>query len=182
MTWRTYWRRCKSAQQSTEDTTDVIAQTSRLQLIMATVFSILSFMPLYISSTTGAASGSAPGPTNSPLNTTSSTGSDDYYLDLETFGHNPYLREAAMACLVICIIPGVDTFLDILPPAVTKAVFLEEKRLTKGHNHLANMIRLTLAERAMFIIGRRCEASYCCWRRASLLAEDSHHFDTLAPC
>ncbi len=173
MTWRTYWRRWQTAQQSKEDTTDVIAQTSRLQLIMATVFSILSFMPLYISSTTGGVNnGAGAGATNGQLNTTTmlnlstnqiAGSDDDYYLDLESFGHNPYLRQAAMACLVICIIPGVDTFLDILPPVVTKVLFLEEKRLTKGHNHLANVIRLTLVERAMFITGTVLASWFLLW-------------------
>ena len=168
MTWRKYWRQCLSANQSHEEkATDIIVLTSRLQLIMATVFSVLSFMPLYITSTTGSTNGSGamghPNATSSNIDTnlTASFSDDDYYLNLEDYGHSPYLRQAAVACLIICIIPGVDTLIDVLPPSVTKALFLEEKRLTKGHNQAANIIRLTLAERVMFIAGILCLSILC---------------------
>lgn len=151
---------------------------------MAVTFSILSFMPLYISSTTNGFAVGVTGNDDS-TNTTMSVGDDDYtYLDLEHYGHSPYLRQAAMACLIICVIPGVDTLVDITPSFITKALFLEEKRLPNYHNNAANMIRLTLPERVMFITGILCLSVLCVcpsWTRGNTEISSGGDFRTATP-
>lgn len=117
------------------DVTAAVTATSRaiyfshVQLGMAAFFAFLCFIPFF-----------RPSP---------SYKGDDYYIVSPAFSGDPFFVSAVLAPLMVAILPFADMVLDLVPASV---FFLPEQALPRVVQK-TEMVRLTDAERSLFILG-----------------------------
>ena len=109
---------------------EVRTKASLVILGLAIIFSILCFIPIFISHHV--------------------TDYDDYiYRDSQ----DVYFRQAAISCLIICVVPGFDLLMEWLNPQWAYTVEQKISRLKVEKSANDSSIRMNKMERTAFILG-----------------------------
>ena len=111
------------------DNNDVRQTVCTAILRMAAVFAFLNFIPSFIIQSSN----------------------DDY---MATASQDCYFRQAAISCLIICVVPAVDLMIE-WRASIFGGLQASNKKSYQAINSssVASSMRLTLVERTMFIIG-----------------------------
>jgi hypothetical protein len=126
------------------------------QLFRGLVFGILCFIHVFVQQP-----GAAEDRENHVIITTGNSSEiidagDDY---LRPSQYDPFLRQAAISALIICLIPGADTLLDCILPSWLGSDLMDEAKTPQFEHNTNSTVRLSLSERIMFIIGTVCFCS-----------------------
>ena len=97
-------------------------------LRMAVVFAFLNFIPSFMVQ----------------------TADDDY---MTTASQDCYFRQASISCLIICIVPAVDLMIEWSASLCGGMKTNDKKSYRAVNSSVTSSMRLTVVERAMFIIG-----------------------------
>lgn len=106
----------------------MVFETNDLILSMSIVFSVLCFIPT--------------------LNFDYSSIGDDY---TASFNSNPTILQVSFASLIICILPGLDLLMDIVP----SIAFLKSK-FGENLSPISTAVRLSKMEKLLFLLGVLC--------------------------
>ena len=93
----------------------------------------------------------APIPSKTPtLNTNNSTAiATDDYAYISSYNTIPLFNQAAISPLMICVLPAMDVLIDLLPGHW----FFFTERTVVDSKDMPDVVRLTVQERVLFIIG-----------------------------
>ena len=117
---------------------------ANLILIVGIFFGIACLMPLITAPTPDSM------PTSSSNNATA-IATDDYTY-ISSYNSIPLFNQAAISPLMICVLPAMDVLIDLLP---VHWFFFTERTVVDSKD-MPDVVRLTVQERVLFIIGLLC--------------------------